>query len=69
MIEAIYPKCELIGTHTGRRTFTTLSLERGMRPDILQTITGHKDKSSFSKYIKLTETALYDEMMRVWGDF
>jgi site-specific recombinase XerD len=68
-IEITVPKYELITTHTGRRTFVTLSSERGMRSEVTKRITGHKDKGSFDIYIKLSDKALYEEMMRVWGDF
>jgi site-specific recombinase XerD len=45
-------KCELISTHTGRRTFATLSLELGMRQDVVMSLTGHKDYRSFKKYVE-----------------
>jgi adenylate cyclase class IV len=32
-IEEKVPKYELITTHTARRTFVTLSLEKGIRPE------------------------------------
>lgn len=65
-IEKIKPKYEFIGTHTGRRTFITLSLEKGMRPEIVMRITGHKDYESFKKYIKLTDKVVSEEFKRVW---
>ena len=37
------PKHELICTHTARRTFVTLALEGGMRPETVMRITGYKD--------------------------
>jgi integrase len=35
-------KFELLTSHTARRTFVTLSLEKGMRPEMVMSITGHK---------------------------
>lgn len=67
--EKTVPKYELICTHTGRRSFVTISLARGMRREILMRITGHKEQSSFSKYIKLTDSELLEEMLRIWGNF
>jgi len=32
-VEFLEPKYNFIGTHTARRTFVTLSLEKGMRPE------------------------------------
>lgn len=42
-IEEIKPKYAFMSTHTARRTFVTLSLEKGMRPETVMEITGHKD--------------------------
>jgi site-specific recombinase XerD len=60
------PKYELLSSHTGRRTFVTLSLEKGMRPEIVMKITGHKDYATFKKYIKLTDKVKQEEMNRAW---
>jgi integrase len=66
-IENEFFKYEIIGTHTARRTFITLSLEKGMRPDIVMSITGHKSYSSFKKYIKLSEKIREEEMIKAWN--
>jgi len=67
-IEKEFPKYQLIGTHTGRRTFVTLSLEKGMRAETLMQITGHKSISSFKKYIKITESVKSKEMAQIWNN-
>lgn len=46
--------CELIGTHTARRSFISNMLKRGYDSSILMKITGHSTMESFKKYIKLT---------------
>lgn len=61
------PKYKRISTHTARRTFITLSLENGMRQDIVMSITGHKSLTHFMKYIKLTSKSREDAMTKVWG--
>lgn len=66
-IEEVLPKYKMISTHTARRTFITLSLEKGMRPDIVMSITGHKSYSSFKKYIKLSERIREEEMIKAWN--
>lgn len=66
-IELTEPKYNFISTHTARRTFVTLSLEKGMRPETIMKITGHKDYKTFKKYIKLTDKVAEQEMRRVWG--
>ncbi|HEX8350920.1 MAG TPA: site-specific integrase [Hymenobacter sp.] len=58
-------KWEKIGCHTGRRTFVTLSLERGLRPEIIMKITGHKDWKSFQRYVNITDSAVEREFRRV----
>lgn len=65
-IEEVCPKHELICTHTARRTFVTLALEKGIRPEVVMSITGHKDYRTFKKYIKITDKVKLVEMNRVW---
>ncbi len=67
-IEIKKPKYEFISNHTGRRTFVTLSLEAGARPEIVMEITGHKSYKTFKKYIKLTDKVVSNEMKRIWGE-
>lgn len=61
-------KYELVSTHTARRTFVTLSLEKGMRPEIVMAITGHTDYSSFKKYIKIVTTIKEQEIKQAWDE-
>jgi integrase len=66
--EAItYKKYELIGVHTGRKTFATLSLEKGMSAEEVMTITGHRDYHSFKRYVKVTEQRKKIVMLKAWG--
>lgn len=66
-IEVSESKYNLISTHTARRTFITLSLEKGMRPEVVMKITGHKDYKTFNKYIKLVDKVIKNEMLEKWG--
>lgn len=50
-----YPKFELIGSHTGRKTFATLSLEKGMSAEQVMAIGGWKDYKSFKRYVNVTD--------------
>ena len=65
-IERVNPKYDLITTHTARRTFITLALEKGMRHEIIMKITGHKDYSTFKKYVKLVDSVIKNEMLDKW---
>jgi integrase len=66
-VEFIEPKYKFLGTHTARRTFVTLCLEKGMRPETVMSITGHKDYKTFKKYIKLTDKVKLVEMNNIWS--
>lgn len=65
-IEVVKPKYELVSTHTARRTFVTLSLEKGMRPEVVMSITGHNDYKTMKKYIKITSKVKNNEMKNIW---
>ncbi|HQO64434.1 MAG TPA: tyrosine-type recombinase/integrase, partial [Syntrophorhabdus sp.] len=64
--DSISPKHKLITTHTARRTFITLSLEKGIRPEVVMAITGHKDYKTFKAYIKITDEVKKNELLKAW---
>jgi integrase len=66
-ITTINKKHELVCTHTARRTFITLSLEKGIRPEVVMSVTGHKDYRTFQKYIKLTDSVKMTEVLAAWN--
>lgn len=61
------PKFEFVSTHTARRTFVTLSLEKGVRPEIVMQVTGHKTFNIMKKYIKLTSKVVHNEFNAGWN--
>lgn len=63
----VYPKYELICIHTGRKTFVTLSLERGMSAEEVMECTGHSDYKSFKRYVKVTEERKKKVLTKAWG--
>ena len=63
----IYPKYKLIGVHTGRKTFCTLSLEKGMSAEQVMSISGHSDYRSFKRYVNVTEQLKKVVMVKAWG--
>jgi integrase len=65
-IERREPKYNLVTTHTARRTFVTISLEKGMRPETIMEITGHTSYKTFKKYIKITSKVKHIEMNKFW---
>ena len=54
------PKYELITTHTGRRTFATNLMLKGIPAIIVMGYTGHKDIKSFMKYVNIPKIAEMD---------
>jgi len=54
-VEETKPRYLLISSHTARRTFITNLLLKGVAPEIIMKITGHKTRKSFEKYIRITE--------------
>jgi len=63
----VYPKYELIHFHTGRKTFITLSLEKGMSAEEVMEISGHSDYRSFKRYVRVTEKRKKTVMVKAWG--
>jgi integrase len=61
------PKYEFVTTHTARRTFVTLALEAGVRPEVVMRITGHKSLSAFRRYVNVTEDTMLDEFSRAFA--
>ncbi|TVT40629.1 site-specific integrase [Hymenobacter setariae] len=61
------PKWQRLTCHTGRRTFATLALEQGLRPELVMKITGHKNWASFKRYVNITADVVSKEFHRVYG--
>jgi integrase len=55
--EYIYPKYELIGTHTARRTFICNALMLGIPAHVVMKWTGHKDYKAMRPYIDIADRA------------
>ena len=66
-IEEIYEKFKVVGTHTARRTFISLSLRKGMKPDVIMAITGHTTYRMMQRYLKIADEHKREEMDKTWG--
>ena len=66
-IETTHKKFEIISTHTARRTFISLSLQKGMKPDVIMAITGHTTYKMMQKYLKIADSFKREEMDKAWG--
>ena len=63
-IDETSPKYELIGTHTGRRTFICNALMLGIPAEIVMKWTGHADYKSMKPYIEIANAAKVEAMKR-----
>ena len=54
-IDETHRLCDVIGTHTARRTFVVHTLEMGWSPQLVMSYTGHEDYDSMKPYIALTD--------------
>ncbi|MBA4301284.1 MAG: integrase [Cyclobacterium sp.] len=66
-IREVFKKHRLVSAHTGRKTFCTLSLERGASVETVMKWSGHESYASFKRYVNLSRTHSISEMERVWG--
>lgn len=48
----------LIGSHTGRRSFCTLALKSGINAEMIMKVTGHKKYEQFRQYVKVDDEDL-----------
>ncbi len=62
----MYPKYDLVSAHTGRKTFVTLSLAKGIPAEVVMKITGHSDYKSFKRYVDVDEDRKRDAMSLAW---
>ncbi len=66
-LETTFKKYEVIGSHTARRTFISLSLMKGMEPAVIMSITGHSDYKMMKKYLKIADGHKREQVYKVWG--
>lgn len=62
---SLYPKHELISSHTCRRSFAT-NLYGKLDNMTIMAITGHQSESQFKKYIKITSTEFAKKLSSHW---
>lgn len=53
--EVTYEKCDMVTSHTARRSFASNASKKGIPPLSIMQITGHKTESSFMRYIRITK--------------
>lgn len=60
------PKCDLVSSHTCRRSFCTNMYKRGLPTLMIMSISGHKTEKSFLKYIKVKQSEHAELMAAAW---
>lgn len=65
-IDKIYPKCDLMSMHMGRRVFSTLTLEKGGAMQDVMSLTGHKKFANFKRYMHIGKKQK-EKTMDVWN--
>lgn len=60
----VCPKWELVGTHTGRRTFIVQALSMGISPNIVMKWTGHSDYKAMKPYIDIVDSIKAESMTK-----
>tara|TARA_B100000287_G_scaffold88837_1_gene81271 strand:+ start:273 stop:1436 length:1164 start_codon:yes stop_codon:yes gene_type:complete len=61
------PKWKRVGSHTCRRTFITLSHQRGMTHNDIMRVTGIKEPKTLQNYIKNDDENLKNSVNKIWG--
>ena len=68
-IDEVKSKWELVGTHTGRRTFICHALSMGIPPEIVMKWTGHSDYKAMKPYIDVVDEIKAESMKKFDGLF
>ena len=66
-IDEIHPKWELVGTHTGRRSFVVNALSLGIPPNVVMKWTGHSDYKAMKPYIDIVDSIKATSMTKFNG--
>ncbi len=64
--EKTYFKYELVGSHTGRRSFCTNAYNAGIPTIAIMSISGHKTEKAFLKYIKADSKDHAMKVLEAW---
>lgn len=61
------PKWQWLSSHTARKTFSSLTLEKGGAAQNVMSLTGHKKFASFKRYMNISRTEK-QKTMNLWGE-
>ncbi|HZW40429.1 MAG TPA: tyrosine-type recombinase/integrase [Ignavibacteriaceae bacterium] len=63
-----FHKWQLVTVHTARRTFITQSLMRGIKAEVIMSISGHQNYKTFKKYIDITSREKENAIKSAWNE-
>lgn len=66
-IKEFRPKHELIGTHTGRKTFICLAYDKGIDIEMIKSITGITREKTLKRYLQVSIEAKKDKLNQAFG--
>jgi integrase len=67
-ISETYEKWELITSHVARNTCITYLIKKGMIPEMVMQISGHKSRSAFEKYVKISREEAQMAAKKAWEE-
>lgn len=66
-VEKSEEKHAFISSHTARRTFITLAIEKGIPHEIIMEVTGQEDYRTLKKYIAVSDKTKTEQLMLAFG--
>lgn len=65
-VDYIKKKYEMVTSHSARRTFITILLNKGMLPEKVMKLSGHLSRADFDGYVRITQSDAIDEMKNMF---
>jgi putative SOS response-associated peptidase YedK len=63
----VLPKCDLISSHTARKTFVTIAHEKGMPDEDIMHIAGIRNQSTLRRYLEISDQHIKSTMEKHLG--
>jgi integrase len=64
----VFKKHELLSVHVGRKSFITLSLEKGIAIQEVMGLSGHTTFKAFKRYVDVSDSRKKAVMAKAWGE-
>lgn len=67
-VEETYEKWQLLTSHVARNTCITYLIKKGLIPEYVMQISGHKSRSAFQTYVKIAKSEAQLAVKRAWEE-